>query len=176
MATVSFGATGKLTAPNLPLNVDMTSRGLGTVTLDLTGGRLSQYALDSGAARVGTIEQDGYASGDLRGVEVGDDDRLMAQFSNGRSLAVGKIATAVFNAPNMLKRESGSAFEATSESGAPLFGAAGLNFISGSLEGSNTDVAEEFTKLIVSQQAYSANTRVISAAQQLLQDTINIIR
>jgi flagellar hook protein FlgE len=175
-ATVTFDATGKLTAPLAPVDINMASRGLGTISLDLTGGRVNQYALDSGTARVGATEQDGYASGDLTGVEVSEDGRVMAQFSNGRALAVGQIATAQFNAPNMLRRESGGTFSATSESGVPLYGAADVSFISGSLEGSNTDVAEEFTKLIVSQQAYSANTRVISAAQQLLQDTINIIR
>lgn len=176
VATVTFDASGKMTAPAAAVDVNMTGRGLGTVSFDLTGGRVSQYALTTGAARLGTIDQDGYASGSLNGVSVSDDGSVMAQFSNGRSLAVGKIATVQFNAPNMLQRESGGAFAATAESGEPLYGAAGVNFLSGSLEGSNTDVAEEFSKLIVSQQAYSANTRVISTAQQLLQDTINIIR
>jgi flagellar hook protein FlgE len=176
IATVQFDPTGKLKLPTAPVTMNLSSRGLGNLSLDLTGGLLSQYALDSGAARVGNIEQDGYASGDLRRVEMSEDGRVMAQFSNGRSLAVGKIATAQFNAENMLKRVSGSAFEATSESGSPLYGGTGIDFLSGALEGSNTDVAEEFSKLIVSQQAYSANTRVITTAQQLLQDTINIIR
>ena len=49
-------------------------------------------------------------------------------------------------------------------------------FVGSSLEGSNTDISDEFTKLIVTQQAYSANTKVMSTAQQMLQDVINIIR
>ena len=48
--------------------------------------------------------------------------------------------------------------------------------MSGQLEGSNTDIAEEFSKMIITQQAYSANTRVVTTAQQMLQDAINIIR
>ena len=46
----------------------------------------------------------------------------------------------------------------------------------GALEGSNTDIAEEFSKMIVTQQAYSANTRVISTSQQMLQETLNVVR
>jgi flagellar hook protein FlgE len=47
---------------------------------------------------------------------------------------------------------------------------------SGALEGSNTDIAEEFSKMIITQQAYSANTRVISTSQQMLQETLNVVR
>jgi flagellar hook protein FlgE len=58
----------------------------------------------------------------------------------------------------------------------PMMNAAGTNLISGSLEGSNTDIAEEFSRMIVTQQAYSANTRVMSTAQDMLRDVMSVLR
>ena len=71
--------------------------------------------------------------------------------------------------------EQDLAFEETDQSGNPIFGKAGS--ITGSaLEGSNSDIADEFTKLIVTQQAYSANTKVITTANQMAQDLLNVLR
>ena len=69
----------------------------------------------------------------------------------------------------------GGAYQETQASGAALAGASG-SIVGQSLEGSNTDIATEFTKLIVTQQAYSANTKVITTANQMSQDLLNIIR
>ena len=63
----------------------------------------------------------------------------------------------------------------TDESGPPIYGASG-KIVGSSLEGSNTDIADEFTKLIVTQQAYSANTRVITTSNQMVQDLLNMLR
>ena len=59
--------------------------------------------------------------------------------------------------------------------GRPSYGAPG-KIVGSSLEGSNTDIADEFTKLIVTQQAYSANTRVITTSNQMVQDLLNMLR
>ena len=64
---------------------------------------------------------------------------------------------------------------ATDESGPPTYNAPG-KIVGSSLEGSNTDIADEFTKLIVTQQAYSANTRVITTSNQMVQDLLNMLR
>ena len=85
-------------------------------------------------------------------------------------------SVAQFAANDSLKRETGGAFSATPASGAPTFGLQGSTLTGGSVEQSNTDISEEFSKMIVTQQAYSANTRVMSTAQQMLQDVINVIR
>ena len=67
------------------------------------------------------------------------------------------------------------AYAATSQSGVAIAGASGT--IGGAaVEGSNTDIADEFTKLIVTQQAYSANTKVITTAQTMVQDLLNVLR
>jgi flagellar hook protein FlgE len=81
-----------------------------------------------------------------------------------------------FNAPDALKRGDGGVFGATLESGQPIIDQAGSNVQGGTVENSNTDIADEFSKMIVTQQAYSANTRVISTSSDMLRDVINIIR
>ena len=64
----------------------------------------------------------------------------------------------------------------TLESGLPIIGLNGSSLIGGYIEGSNTDIAEEFSKMIVTQQAYSANTRVVSTSQQMMSEVINMVR
>ena len=64
---------------------------------------------------------------------------------------------------------------ATQESGIPIIGANGL-IVGGALEASNTDIADEFSKLIVTQQAYSANTRIISTSDEMLQEALAMVR
>ena len=70
----------------------------------------------------------------------------------------------------------GGVFEQTLESGQPLIVDGGRGILGASLENSNADIADEFSKMIITQQAYSANTRVVTTAQSMLQDVINIIR
>ena len=69
----------------------------------------------------------------------------------------------------------GTAFAATQESGEAILGAGG-DIIASAREASNVDIADEFSKLIVTQQAYAANTRIVTTADQMLQETINMIR
>ena len=94
---------------------------------------------------------------------------------DGRNLDLAEIAVATFNGTNFLKRVDGGAFEATTESGQALFGKAS-SIVGSSLESSNTDIADEFTKLIVTQQAYSANTKVITTSTTMVQDLLNVMR
>jgi flagellar hook protein FlgE len=106
---------------------------------------------------------------------VNEKGRVIATYSNGRTLEMAEIVLANFNADNALKRLDGGAFEATSESGQAQYGAPG-KIVAKSLEGSNTDIADEFTKLIVTQQAYAANTRIVTTSDQMLQETLNMVR
>jgi len=70
---------------------------------------------------------------------------------------------------------SGGAYAQTDSSGVPIYNASGT-IAPSSLEGSNTDIADEFTKLIVTQQAYSANARVITISNQMLQVVMNMVQ
>ncbi len=174
----SFAAGGQLNPPigSITLN-NLTVAGvaLGDVNLSFGKGGLTQFADTNGNVQVNQLQQDGFSAGQLQSVSVSSEGRVVGSYSNGRNIDLAQIALATFNGPNFLKRIDGGAFEVTNESGQALFGKAGT--ISGSsLEGSNTDIADEFTKLIVTQQAYSANTKVITTANTIIQDLLNVLR
>lgn len=174
-ATATFNSAGQLTPAALLSTVDLSSRGLGTISFDLGGGKLTQYDDATGQALV-QYTQDGYGTGTFSGVSISDDGTVVASFTNGKTQPLAEISIAQFNAPDMLKRENGSAFAETLESGVPLYGAGDTTVQAGLVEGSNTDIAEEFSKMIITQQAYSANTRVITTSQDMLKELVNVIR
>ncbi len=125
--------------------------------------------------QVNLLQQNGFPAGSLQQVSVNDKGRVVGAYSNGRTLDLAQITLANFNGANALKRIDGGALEVTDESGPAIIGASG-KIVSSSLEGSNTDIADEFTKLIVTQQAYSANTKVITTGNQMVQDLLNMLR
>jgi len=148
---------------------------LSNITVNFGATGLTQFADSNGNAQVNDIHQDGFPAGSLQTVSIGDNGRVVGNYSNGRNIDLAQITLATFNGTNFLKRIDGGAFEATDQSGQALFGKSGT--IKGSaLEGSNSDIADEFTKLIVTQQAYSANTKVITTANQMAQDLLNVLR
>jgi flagellar hook protein FlgE len=175
----TFDASGRLTAPAAgtmaaSFTVDGTTAGPLSLDFGLTG--LTQFADTNGQVNVNRMGQDGYASGTRVGLQMGDGGRVMGLYSNGQTVALAEVPLAQFPSDNLLKRNDGGVFEETLESGQPLFVDAGRNVIGGTLENSNADIADEFSKMIVTQQAYSANTRIITTAQQMLQDVLNIVR
>ncbi len=125
--------------------------------------------------QVTDIGQNGYAVGELMNVAITDAGRVRGNYSNGQSVDLFSIPLASFNGDDMLKRLDGAAFTETAGSGPPILGAGG-RIVSQSLEGSNVDISQEFTKLIITQQAYAANTRIVTTSNSMLQETINMIR
>lgn len=175
----TFAADGSLTSPagsGITLsNVTVSGQQLGSVALNISSGALTQYASTSGAVTINTITQNGYAAGQLRSVAVNNNGLVVGTFSNGQNLDLAQVTLSHFNGTNYLKALDGGAYAVTDQSGPAIAGASGT--ISGSsLEGSNTDIADEFTKLIVTQQAYSANTKVITTANSMVQDLLNVLR
>ncbi len=173
-----FGANGQMNPliGTLTLtNVTVNGIALGDVQLVHGSGGITQFADPNGNAQVNLLQQNGFPAGELQQVAVSDKGRVVGSYSNGRTLDLAEITLANFNGANYLKRIDGGAFEVTDESGPPIYGAPG-KIVGSSLEGSNTDIADEFTKLIVTQQAYSANTRVISTSNQMVQDLLNMLR
>jgi flagellar hook protein FlgE len=174
----TFGANGQmnpavasvsLTAPTI------NGVALGNIQINFGTGGLTQFADANGNVQVNQIQQDGYPAGQLQSVSISDRGRVVGNYSNGRNLDLAEIKLASFNAPNSLRRVDGGAFEVTDQSCPALNNASG-RIVGSSLEGSNTDIADEFTRLIVTQQAYSANTRVITTANQMVQDLLNMLR
>ena len=177
-ANYSFGPNGQMTplVANLTLsNVTVDGVALGDVQVAHGAGGITQFADPNGNAQVNLLQQNGFPAGELQTVAISERGRIIGSYSNGRTIDLAEITLADFSGANFLKRIDGGAFEATDESGTPTYGASG-KIIGSSLEGSNTDIADEFTKLIVTQQAYSANTRVVSTANEMTQDLLNMLR
>jgi flagellar hook protein FlgE len=174
-----FNSNGALSSPSgtaisIP-NVLVDGQGLGNLTVNITGGALTQFASSGGAATINTITQNGFAAGQLQSVAVNNSGIVVGTFSNGQNIDLAAVTLSHFNGTNYLKALNGGAYQVTDQSGPAIIGASGT--ISGSsLEGSNTDIADEFTKLIVTQQAYSANTKVITTAKDMVQDLLNVLR
>jgi len=174
-----FGSNGVLVSPSgssiTLANVTVNNQPLGNLTLAFGSGGLTQYASVGGTATINQIQQDGFAAGQLQTVAINNSGLVVGTFSNGQNLNLAAVSLSNFNGPNYLKPLDGGAYAATDQSGVAIAGATGT--ISGSsIESSNTDIADEFTKLIVTQQAYSANTKVITTAQTMTQDLLNVLR
>jgi flagellar hook protein FlgE len=158
--TIPWAAASGLSAQTLNVN-------LGTV-----GGTSGLTQYDAPSALNGSTV-DGSAFGSVTGVTIGKDGTVTAQFSNGLSQDEYKIPLATFTNPDGLGQVSGNAYTATRSSGAANInladsGSAGA-IQSQSLEGSTVDLATEFTNLITTQRAYSASARIITTADQMLQ-------
>jgi flagellar hook protein FlgE len=164
-------AISQLTLSNVTINNVV----LGDIQLFHGAGGMTQFADPNGNVQVNLLEQNGFAAGELQSIAVNDKGRITGTYSNGRTLDLAEITLAAFNGSNYLKRIDGGAFEITDESGPAIYGASG-KIVGSSLEGSNTDIADEFTKLIITQQAYSANTRVTTTTNQMVQDLLNMLR
>jgi flagellar hook protein FlgE len=174
----TFTANGKLSpAVNsiVLTNVTVDGVSLGDVRMVHSTDGITQYADSNGTVQVNQMQQNGYAAGQLQSVAVNDKGRIAGTYSNGRTVDLAEITLANFSGANSLKKMDGGAFAATAESGTATYGS-DAKILGSSLEGSNTDIADEFTKLIVTQQAYSANTKVITTTNTMVQDLLNMLR
>jgi flagellar hook protein FlgE len=184
--TMQFNTDGSLAAADtsaatpsgaITLNVPWASTtGLASqaITINLgtvngTGG-ITQY--DS-TSTLNASTANGKPFGTINGVTVAKDGTVTAQFSNGLAQDIYKIPVATFANPDGLAQVSGNAYIANKSSGAADINVANSGSAGGvasqSLEGSTVDLATEFTNLITTQRAYSASARIITTADQMLQ-------
>lgn len=165
----------------ISLNADF---GMGPQTMQLNVGAfgvaqgVTQYAGDEFDLR--NLEQDGVPLGSYSSLAVRENGDVVIKYDNGQSRVMARVPVTTFNAPDMLQRLDGQAFLRTLESGEARTSDAASNgsgrLTIGSIERSNVDIASEFTKLIVAQRAYTANTRIVTASDEMLQDTLNMRR
>lgn len=179
---LNFNADGSLNAAqDVDGNIDIELSNVNwgnfsephSFNVDIEG--MTQYA---GLYNVAFATQNGASLGLKTGVEIDDEGYVSARFSNGMLSRLYKLPIASFASPENLQEISGTAYAETSESGQVLLNQAGESE-SGTLEGStleqsNVDLADEFTKLIVTQRAYSANTRVITTVDQMTEDLLRL--
>lgn len=173
-----FNSSGQLTPDiNTVTLSGLTINGTTVGDVDISHGSagITQYSDDDGAVQVTELAQNGYTAGELEGVSISDDGRIVASYTNGETVDLYEVQLAAFNAANRLQKLDGGAFAVTQDSGEPILGATGT-ILGAALESSNTDIADEFTKLIVTQQAYSASTRIVTTSDEMLSEVLNMIR
>lgn len=175
-----FGGDGSMIAPTdasiMLDNLTVNGTEVGDIEFRFDTNGISQFADVNGTASVSQLNQNGYGAGEFVSVAINDSGRVVATYSNGERIDMAQVVTAEFNAINKLKRLDGGVFSSTSESGEAILDLSGSGILGGALEASNTDISDEFTKLIVTQQAYAAGTRIVSAADKMLQEALNMIR
>jgi len=160
-----------------------TNFGSGSQTIQLNLGNyggttgVTQYA--GTAYSLLGLTQDGVPPGNFSGVTTQANGDVIVNYNNGQTRTIAQIPLVTFNNPNALQSQNGQAFTATLGSGTPLAEAVGTNgagnLVVGSVESSNVDIATEFSHLIVAQQAYSSNAKVITTSNQMLQATLQMI-
>ena len=141
-------------------------------------GGITQFAGER--INVNRVSQNGAPLGTFQDVEIRANGDVVVNYDNGREQVFWRVPIATFNNVNALQSESGNVYRETTDSGAVNFQNPNTNgagaIIPASLENSNVDIADEFTKLIVTQRAYSANSRIVTTSDELLQETINMKR
>jgi len=182
-AAVTFGATGTLTAPAPPAPLVVTTSFNGgaqqtspiVTNVDFT--KVSQFA---GESALSTTFNNGFAAGTLVSFSVGPSGDVTGIFSNGTNRTIAQVALADFTNPGGLQKSGANMYEASANSGQPRIGTPGTGgrgtIGTGVLEGSNTDLAREFTNVVIAQRGFQASSRIISTADQMLQDLVSLTR
>ncbi len=184
-ATFVFDSSGNLTAPSTDLAVDMTMTN-GAANLQINwdlvdaSGALGDITGYSSPSNTTFQAQDGFASGVLRGISVDESGFVTAAYSNGQLIPVFQIAMADFPAYEGLTKLGGNLYAESRNSGQPLPGVAGDGRLGSitpmAIEMSNVDLAQEFVKMITTQRAFQANSRVITTSDEILNELINLKR
>ncbi|GBR01172.1 flagellar hook-basal body complex protein [Acetobacter oeni] len=187
------GSDGAVSYAGSSISTSGASADLG-VTLTYTNGAAAQ-SIDINLGDIGsdagtttaaanstdpTLTSDSVTTGTYEGIEMESDGSIMAEFSNGDTQLVGKISLSSFENADGLEAVDGQAYVSTSTSGSATTGEVGANgtgtLETSSTESSTTDLTSDLSDLIVTQEAYSANTKVVTTADTLLEDTISMIR
>lgn len=183
--TVTFDSSGQLPTASLPLEINIAAwtplDALGNpngatvqaLTVDLTNS--TQFGSDFA---VNSAVQDGYTTGQLRSVEVGDSGVVFARFTNGQSRALGQVALSTFPNPVGLQPLGNTAWAETFASGQPTLGAPGSSGLgvvqSKALEDSNVNITEQLVDMILAQRDFQANAQVVQTQDAIAQTVINL--
>lgn len=173
-----FSTTGAITTPSpatLPPITFNPGGGAAQMNLTLDVADISQYGSDFS---VNALVQDGFATGRLSGLDIGDTGILTARFTNGQSRTLAQIALANFSNSQGLRQLGDTSWAESYDSGAALVGNPGTGSLglvqSGALEGSNVDLTEQLVGMITAQRNFQANAQVITTADTVTQTIINI--
>lgn len=176
--TMQFDGTGGLTAGGtVTLNVTHTNGATSPQAVEID---LSETTSLAQSHSVAVESQNGCPAASLVSIGMNDDGMIDGQYSDGRTRTLGQIATASFTNPGGLERTGENLYVEAPASGAASIGAAGSGgrggVVAGSLEMSNVDLTSSFVDMITTQRGFQASTRVISTANEMLDDVVRLIR
>ena len=188
--TLQFTSDGALdTATTPPLTISFTGGATANQEINLNFGEdiqtdgstglagTTQFASDTA---VSSQSQDGFSSGEFSGLAIDGSGLVQGLYTNGQKITIGQLAVAKFRSNDGLGRAGQNLWIETRDSGTAALGAAGAggraSVSAGALESSNVDLGEEFVGLIQHQRSFSANSRTITTADEMLQELISIKR
>lgn len=175
--TLQFTPSGVYDPASTPATISATVTGANNLTIPVDFSPLTQLAGQTTANRDSV---NGYPMGFLTAFTIDTTGVVTGTFSNNVPLIIGRVAIANFNNPGGLIRQGEGAFAESNNSGLPDIGLAGSGgrgtIAPANVEMSNVDLAAEFTNMIITQRGFQANTRVITASDQMLQDLVGLVR
>ena len=168
--TLTFDSKGQLTSPTTAVVITATWPGTtapATINLDVSG--FTQFA---GEFLPVNYTQNGFGAADIRSLTFNTDGEIVASFEDSTNRPIYKVPLAVFSNPNSLERRNGNVFAQSPDSGVAKIITAGANgfasFAPNTLELSNVDLADQFTKMIITQGAYNSAATVFKTVDELL--------
>lgn len=176
-ATLNFNSAGALLTamPLAGVDVTVSTGATSPLTFDLDLSGTTQFGSKFG---VNSVSQDGYASGRLAGLSVGEDGTIQGRYTNSQSKVLGQVAMAYFANTQGLQPVGNNLWVDSAEAGQAVIGAPGSGVLgviqSGAVEESNVDLTAELVNLIVAQRMYQANAQTVRAQDQILQTLVNL--
>ncbi len=181
---LEFDNNGSLvTTDPQPITIDREDTGAffeQEIDIEFTSPDGTVSALTNTDSQLKAIWQDGSPKGTLENFEVGQDGIIMGEFSNSLKRPLGQLAMANFSNNRGLKEVSQGLYDVTTNSGLAMIGKPGVDgagrVLGGTLELSNVELSQEFINLITASTGYSANSRVLSTSDRLIQELLQIVR
>ena len=182
---LAFCGCGPICEPNdVELEIPFSLKGMTNSKIKLNfgghGDKMNGITQFASETTTKAVFQDGYAMGVLQDFNVGVDGIISGAYSNGQIQPLYRVALATFTNQQGLEKVGDTAFIPTINSGDPNIDAADTgekgSITASTLEMSNVDLTEEFTRLIISQRGFQANTRVVTTSDQILEEVVNLKR
>jgi flagellar hook protein FlgE len=178
VTTLAFDTQGVIssaTPPNNTVKTAALANGAAPLAIDVDFDAMTQFGSGFG---VNALSQDGYASGQLSGYNIGSDGTILGRYTNGKTQVLGQVVLSNFTNPQGLTPLGDSMWAETPDSGIPLTGAPGTASLGGlqsaAREDSNVDLTAELVNMITAQRVYQANAQTIKAQDALLQTLVNL--
>jgi flagellar hook protein FlgE len=191
LGTITFDAAGKITgpaavAPATGFGIALAANSIPSLNPNAAGGKipqamtvnLSTITQFGTAFAVSNLTQDGYTSGELTGLTIGENGQITTRYSNGQSQVGGQLSLADFRNVQGLAPIGGNDWVATFSSGQPVMGSPGVGKFgalrAGALEESNVDLTAELVNMMTAQRAYQANAQTIKTQDQIMSTLVNL--